>query len=108
MHLWTKNLCAIANDHQTRGLHAFCDDARPHVVAENDDAFSAAQRPPMHFFPNTRKNCSFYDVTPDGHIRIQVADVVHIRPSLQHGHERSNDSLKRRIGHRQHYVAVNK
>src|SRR5438046_1905729 len=39
-------------------------------------------------------------------LRAQVPDVVDIRFSLQHGQERSDDSLKWRVGHGQHDIAI--
>ncbi len=103
-----KDFRAVTNDQHARGLHSFQNYPRPHVFAKDDDVVSAAQRPAMHFFPNTNEQAVAHDISAHGHVRIQVPDVVHVRLPLQPGHERSNDSLERRIGHGQHNITIKK
>ena len=59
--------------------------------------------PPL---PDTRRHTGGDDAASDRHVGVQVPDVVDIRFSLQHGHEGSDDSLKRRVGHGHHHIAI--
>ena len=103
-----KNVRSVANDRHARGFYSLCDDPRSHVLAENDDAIGAPQRPAVKFFPDSREDAQFDDRASHSHVRVQIPSVVRERFAFQHGNERADDALKRRIGHGQHDVAVNK
>src|SRR6266852_4340412 len=84
----------------TSGFHTFGDNARAHVFTENDNPRCVAQRPAMQDFPDLYEPARLNDGATHGHVRIHVPDVVDVRFTFQHSHDRANDSLKRRIGHR--------
>src|SRR5437899_8066745 len=54
-----KNVRSVANDRHARGFYSLCDDPRSHVLAENDDAIGAPQRPAVKFLPDSREDAKF-------------------------------------------------
>src|SRR5229473_2904080 len=99
---------SIANDLYPGGFRTFGENARAHVFTENDNACRAAQRPSLEFFPDPRQPPGFNDRAPYGHVRVHVPYVVDVWLAFQHGHDRANDALKRRIGHRHDGVTAHK
>ena len=60
----------------------------------------------MQPFPPPSEPAGLYQGPTNGHVGIEVADVVDVRFAFQHGQPCAEDSLKRGIGHRQDDVAI--
>ena len=90
---------AVADDFDAIRGDAFFQDAIAHVVAEDDDARGLAQGAAMHPLPKARDEAGANDVAADGHVGVEVADVVNERTARQRGHERAGDARDGRIGH---------
>jgi len=99
-----RELRAIANNDNMRGIDALSEDAIAHVVAEHDNPGGAAQCPAMQVFPKARQQAGGNDGTSQGHIGIQVSDVVDVRLAFQEGDKGADDTLEGRVGHGQNDV----
>ena len=59
---------------------------------------------PMHLLPALHPFAGPHDIAADGHVRIQIADVVHKGAARHSRDERAGDSRDRRVGHGQNHV----
>src|SRR6185437_12996952 len=99
---------AVANYDHALGIHALCEDAVAHVVAQNDDSRSSAQGRPVEAFPKGNPTSLTDNVASESHVRIEITDVIDKRNALHSSDGCANDSVKRGVGHGKNEVGFDK
>jgi len=90
---------AVTDYDESGRIDCLGQNATAHVFAEDNHAGGVTQRPTVEFFPDARERTWLDDGAADGHVRIEVADVVNVRLAFREGDERADDSLEGGIGH---------
>jgi hypothetical protein len=100
--------CTVTDYGDGGWIDSFREYAIAHVIAEDDYAGGAAQGPAMELFPDAGEEAGLDDGAADGHVRVEVADVVNVGLVFQEGDECADDAFERRVGHGQDDVAGKK
>src|SRR5580658_2696766 len=77
-----ENFRAIASDFDARGINAFGNNPRTHIIPEHDHASGASQGPAVQSFPNARKKAGFDNRAAQSHVRVHITNVVDIGLAL--------------------------
>jgi len=105
---FSREIGTVANNDNMRGIDAFAEDAVAHVVAERDNASGVAQCPAVQLFPEAGQHARGNNGASQGHIGIQISDVVDVGLAFQQGDEGTDDALEGRVGHGQNDIAGKK
>src|SRR5579872_4771490 len=89
---------AVADHGYSIGRDALGENSVAHIVAQNDHARCTREGPAMRSLPKVDPFCGTDNLAPEGHVWIEVADVVDERATSEARHKCSGDTGERWIG----------
>src|SRR6185437_13186914 len=99
---------AVANYDHALGIHALCEDAVAHVIAQHDDSRSSAQSCTVEAFPKGNPTSRTDNVAAESHVWVKVTDVIDKRNALHSSDHRADDAVKGWVGHGKNEVGLDK